>query len=145
MLHRAAIPLVTHSAASCLASGDLLVLHLKIDIFCHLSIFFLTSALFMQSILHKQPPLSSCHQALLNTPSWYAKNVSGAPRYDLRRRQVSASSLGRRSRTRGTSISAPVSPCKMKTLCLSAKADRHFFRPAHIGYTCNEPYKEVIP
>ena len=44
MLHRAAIPLVTHSAASCLASGDLLVLHLKIDIFCHLSIFFLTSA-----------------------------------------------------------------------------------------------------
>ena len=45
MLHRAAIPLVTHSAASCLASGDLLVLHLKIDIFCHLSIFFLTSAL----------------------------------------------------------------------------------------------------
>ena len=46
MLHRAAIPLVTHSAASCLAPGDLLVLHLKIDIFCHLSIFFLTSALF---------------------------------------------------------------------------------------------------
>lgn len=44
MLHRAAIPPVTHSAASCLASGDLLVLHLKIDIFCHLSIFFLTSA-----------------------------------------------------------------------------------------------------
>ena len=44
MLHRAAIPLVTHSAARCLAPGDLLVLHLKIDIFCHLSIFFLTSA-----------------------------------------------------------------------------------------------------
>ena len=44
MLHRAAIPPVTHSAASCLAPGDLLVLHLKIDIFCHLSIFFLTSA-----------------------------------------------------------------------------------------------------
>ena len=44
MLHRAAIPLVTHSAASCLVPGDLLVLHLKIDIFCHLSIFFLTSA-----------------------------------------------------------------------------------------------------
>ena len=48
MLHRAAIPLVTHSAASCLVPGDLLVLHLKIDIFCHLSIFFLTSA-------HKRP------------------------------------------------------------------------------------------
>ena len=45
MLHRTAIPLVTQLAASCLASGDLLVLHLKIDIFCHLSIFFLTSAL----------------------------------------------------------------------------------------------------
>ena len=52
MLHRAAIPLVTHSAASCLASGDLLVLHLKIDIFCHLSIFFLTSA------KHFSPPFA---------------------------------------------------------------------------------------
>ena len=35
---------VTQPAASCQAPGDLLVLHLKIDIFCHLSIFFLTSA-----------------------------------------------------------------------------------------------------
>lgn len=56
MLHRAAIPLVTHSAASCLAPGDLLVLHLKIDIFCHLSIFFLTSALFIVTLFFVPDP-----------------------------------------------------------------------------------------
>ena len=47
MLHRTAIPLVTQLAASCLASGDAAVLHVKIDIFCHLSKFFLTSAVGM--------------------------------------------------------------------------------------------------
>ena len=55
MLHRTAIPLVTQLAASCLAPGDLLVLHLKIDIFCHLSIFFLTSAKKCGGFLPRQP------------------------------------------------------------------------------------------
>ena len=44
MLHRTAIPLVTQLAARCLAPGDAAVLHVKIDIFCHLSKFFLTPA-----------------------------------------------------------------------------------------------------
>ena len=52
MLHRTAIPLVTQLAASCLASGDAAVLHVKIDIFCHLSIFFLTSAYISRGALH---------------------------------------------------------------------------------------------
>ena len=40
--------------------------------------------------------------------------------------------------------SATASPSEPRNLVPVSLADRHFFRPAHIGYTGNEPHKEVI-